>query len=555
MYPVSQSYKDAISAETVLDKIVGTITLKDDTTINITDEHIEGGSLYFSEQCVSGDSLDVGGVIASEMGLTLMSYQNPYALDGARINLNYGLMTGSDSWEYVPFGIYYVTPEIERELSAVTLKALDGLILFDVDISGVSTSGTPRTIILSCCAKAGVLLSTSAGQFESFPNYDLMLALPESNDQIKTCRDMLMWACQIMGCFARMNRSGNLEIIPVKIATSVKNISIDERFQSKVSDFNLQITGITIKNGETDYMQGSDDLILALEENPLLPVGNDIDVILSNLLTQISEVQYKPFSCDFIGDPSLQAGDYVTLTDIADVGDVDALITTSTWHYRGDHTIEGAGKASRNVKSQENKAVSAIKAAVGNVLAVAKSLGASTDLIKNALGGHVLIRENEGTNEILIMDDKDPTAARKIWRWNLGGLGFSDNVIGADNPAREYIVAMTMDGAINAQFIRAGLLSSLNGYFVLDLETGSIISEAGLTLTDSTSGLVTRLGSGAWEIKNALTSEIIAKFTKDGALMPTAIIEKQMYLGNAKFTAYTRGTTRGIMVTVDEGVS
>ena len=78
------------------------------------------------------------------------------------------------------------------------------------------------------------------------------------------------------------------------------------------------------------------------------------------------------------------------------------------------------------------------------------------------LTGYVLIRKNEttGSNEILIMDNPDPAQARKIWRWNMGGLGYSDNVIGVDNPARQYEVAMTMDGAINADFIRTGKLAS-----------------------------------------------------------------------------------------------
>ncbi|NMA23557.1 MAG: hypothetical protein GX938_08665 [Spirochaetales bacterium] len=69
-------------------------------------------------------------------------------------------------------------------------------------------------------------------------------------------------------------------------------------------------------------------------------------------------------------------------------------------------------------------------------------------------------REPGGTNEILIMDNEDPEQATKIWRWNMGGLGYSDNVTGADNPARVYDVAMTMDGAINADFVKTGKLAS-----------------------------------------------------------------------------------------------
>jgi hypothetical protein len=82
-------------------------------------------------------------------------------------------------------------------------------------------------------------------------------------------------------------------------------------------------------------------------------------------------------------------------------------------------------------------------------------------LIKDAIGGHVLIRrEPGGTNEILIMDHPDPEQAVKIWRWNMGGLGYSDNVVGADNPDREYTIAMTMDGAINADFVRTGEINT-----------------------------------------------------------------------------------------------
>ena len=79
------------------------------------------------------------------MGLTLTSPpENPYSLDGARIILNFGINTEPDPeeepiWEYVPLGYFYVT-EIQRENTAVNLKALDGLILFDVDLSGVLTT-------------------------------------------------------------------------------------------------------------------------------------------------------------------------------------------------------------------------------------------------------------------------------------------------------------------------------------------------------------------------------------------------------------------------------
>ena len=115
----------------------------------------------------------------------------------------------------------------------------------------------------------------------------------------------------------------------------------------------------------------------------------------------------------------------------------------------------------RGVQNQQIKAVSSVLAIAQAAQDLALSADQSTQLIKDAIGGHVLIRQNpDETNEILIMDHPDPTQATKIWRWNMGGLGYSDNVTGADNPAREYEIAMTMDGAINANFIKTGQLDA-----------------------------------------------------------------------------------------------
>ena len=54
-------------------RIAGTITLKDNSVIQIDDKDILQGSLYFTEQCVSGEDIEIGNVYASEMGLTLTS--------------------------------------------------------------------------------------------------------------------------------------------------------------------------------------------------------------------------------------------------------------------------------------------------------------------------------------------------------------------------------------------------------------------------------------------------------------------------------------------------
>lgn len=105
----------------------------------------------------------------------------------------------------------------------------------------------------------------------------------------------------------------------------------------------------------------------------------------------------------------------------------------------------------------------------------------ATSWITGTKGGYVIMRKNaEGQPyEILIMDTPDIGTAKKVWRWNNGGLGYSGR--GYNGP---YTTAITQDGAIvadfittgtmNAQLIKAGVLQSQNGKFSLDMESGYV---------------------------------------------------------------------------------
>ena len=98
----------------------------------------------------------------------------------------------------------------------------------------------------------------------------------------------------------------------------------------------------------------------------------------------------------------------------------------------------------------------------------------ATDFIKNGINGYVVVNENE----ILIMDTKDKNTARKVWRWNRGGLGFSSTGYNGT-----YSLAMTKDGqivadmitsgTINAQLIKAGILQTVNGDTWINIEDGT----------------------------------------------------------------------------------
>lgn len=106
----------------------------------------------------------------------------------------------------------------------------------------------------------------------------------------------------------------------------------------------------------------------------------------------------------------------------------------------------------------------------------------ATSLITGAKGGNVVVTITDGKpTEILIMDTDSVDTAQKVWRWNLGGFGYSQN-----GTAGPYTTAITMDGAIVADFITAGTMSanviksgvlkSQNGTLVFDLDNNKLLT-------------------------------------------------------------------------------
>lgn len=104
----------------------------------------------------------------------------------------------------------------------------------------------------------------------------------------------------------------------------------------------------------------------------------------------------------------------------------------------------------------------------------------ATALINAGINGYVVVNGNE----ILIMDTPDKSTATKVWRWNSGGFGYSSNGYGGP-----YNTAITMNGAIVADFITAGVLRGmeiLNGNGKFHVHTDGSVDASDITITGGT---------------------------------------------------------------------
>lgn len=115
------------------------------------------------------------------------------------------------------------------------------------------------------------------------------------------------------------------------------------------------------------------------------------------------------------------------------------------------------GNFKPNFATSLNKSIQNIKNEIVQVTSdYQKAIDDATALITGSSGGNVVIHRDETGKpyEILIMDTDDVMTAENVWRWNLGGFGYSST--GVNGP---FDTAITMDGHIVASFIEALVIS------------------------------------------------------------------------------------------------
>ncbi|MGM0210973.1 phage tail spike protein [Enterococcus sp. AZ112] len=126
----------------------------------------------------------------------------------------------------------------------------------------------------------------------------------------------------------------------------------------------------------------------------------------------------------------------------------------------------------------------------------------ATDIIKNPGKGHVVIYPSlADPQEFLIMDTTDIKTAKKVWRWNVGGLGFSSTGYNGS-----YGLAMTNNGAIVADRMTTGTLRAINIIGVAI--TGSTIDGGVITNSNGYSKIILRDGTIKTYYNNVLRSAV-----------------------------------------------
>ena len=183
------------------------------------------------------------------------------------------------------------------------------------------------------------------------------------------------------------------------------------------------------------------------------------------------------------------------------------------------------------------------------------AIGKATGLITGQSGGYVVIHtseENGQPYELLILDAPSIDEAVNVWRWNVGGLGFSRN--GYNGP---YETAITADGQIVADFItsgslvaniiKAGVIQSQDGSSWWDLESGEVVLRAYVS-TDEFAEKTAYLQQNADGLNSyvATLTETMESVSND-----QGILEERLRSSESK-VSQLQHTVEGLSVTMQE---
>ena len=273
--------------------------------------------------------------------------------------------------------------------------------------------------------------------------------------------------------------------------------STDEDTVTVISD--VITTGVTLDVVAVNVIDASGEF-----ENQ--PTKNQLNTYVNKYI-QNHEVQNikKNFKFDFV-QVSRLLKDRVDLCDTIHIIYEDyniqatAKCIATTWDVLNDkYTEVEIGEPKTNIAdtiSSINKAVS------GQITSnqVKQAINSATELITGNRGGYVILHDSDGDtypDELLIMNTPDISTATKVWRWNLSGLGYSSN--GYSGP---FGLAMTMDGAIVADYVKTGNL----------VFGGGGNTDGKLEIRDALGNIICRFDKTGADVKGHIQAE---SFTAD----------------------------------------
>lgn len=215
-------------------------------------------------------------------------------------------------FEYVSLGTFYVTKcDPDRNENKTTLEASDRFVFLENEyVSELTYPASIRAVALEIANKSGSVINET--------NFSMISTSKINKPEGYTFRQAIGLIAQFEAGYARFSRTNQLEIM--QLIDPKFAVSPAEYFQKGLTKNELmyQVGGIscavTVKKPSGDeqvtYSSGSNT-------GPQIVLDNKIMTqdLLDDIYQKLKNLNFYPFTLNWRGNPALETGDWLTLTD------------------------------------------------------------------------------------------------------------------------------------------------------------------------------------------------------------------------------------------------
>ena len=516
MRTVSNLFKATLASGGRTYKVYASFVLANGDTLELGSEDIWSGSVTLDTATSGTGSFDVGAFVMSQVSFTVNNLDGGYSdhyFDGARVRVDLGLILTDGTEERVHLGVFNVNRTNAVNSSLIQLTALDNAVKFEKPyaLSTLTYPATIGTIIRDACSSCGVTLNT-----QTWAGDDMVVqARPEKEYSF---RQIISYAAQACGLFARMNNAGYLELgwydtsalrsvddedtwEGISAALKAKYHHIKSLSSTNINTDIIAISGVSVVvgSGQDTYERtvGTNAYLLQIKENPLVDRQNQQDA-LTYIAANTVGMEFYKFSINCLSDPTIEAGDLIWITD-KDGKDYRAPITLTSFKVGSYEHLECSATLPQENKSYHVPAstialIKAEKAARERIDKWAERQTALSELISAGYGMYTTDVAQADGSVISYMHDK-PTMAESsvIWTKTAEGLMLSRDggaTFALDSYGHALVETLTAHG-VSADWINTGELvvrdALGNETMYVNCDTGEVrINATSFSLTGKT---------------------------------------------------------------------
>ncbi|WP_303824472.1 leucine-rich repeat protein [Ruminococcus flavefaciens] len=370
MYPVSQNYLAAIESGNIqhlkctIRELSGTEHI---LGYGVQDDEIVG-TPTINRQCVEDpEAFAFGQLYVGTAEITVsMTGISEEVFRSGELELRFGVeVSGSSEPEWVPLGIWDISEAVctskSGETRQIRITALDRLERLKRKCSYTGIGLLYLETIMEIIAEdTGLEFAQTASEVLALIGKPRGLVFRAKMSE--TCWDEVKQISQLIGGFACTDRQGRI-VFRTFAQDPVLTIPASKRHSAQISENSYALNSVTYSaegysHTEAAYYSAYGGTV-AFSDNGYIFGFDETDYVevfrswLRPIIHNFEGVNWFPGTINYYGDPALDLGDMIYVTDGVAGERKKFLICAETWQFRGPQTLIAAGQAESGISSSD----------------------------------------------------------------------------------------------------------------------------------------------------------------------------------------------------------